>query len=324
MNKPVFANVLKTSKAYELIKHDLSQGLGHAYLVVSADDDAVAQLFTLIAATVFCENGSACFNCNECLKVVNRNNPDVYYVNDDAKEIKVNDIENLTSSTELKSYSGKKLYFVNRADKMNTPAQNKLLKTLEEPPKGVTIFLGANNETAMLETIRSRCRTLYLDSFDNDKIYNALIELGVLPKTAEVASNCSEGMLGKAYKIAKTPDYAGLYSTVIYFLGRLNRSGDVVVLDRIAPIQNQKDEFLDVLTIILRDMLAVKENGEMISKHVSTEVKQLADGFSAKAISEIILLVNEARKKLFYRVNSQATFDSLLFSILEVKHKWQS
>lgn len=325
MNVPLFQDTLKTSKAYKLIRGDFEQGLGHAYLVVSPDDDALASLFTLIASTVFCENGSACFDCNECLKVVNRNNPDVYYVNEDNKEIKVKEILELTESTELKSYSGRKLYFVFHAEKMNVVAQNKLLKTLEEPPAGVTIFLGASNETAMIETIRSRCRTVYLDAFDRETVYRAMISAGVSPKTAEVATDCSEGMLGKAYKIAKTPEYAGLYSSVLYLLGRLNRSGDVITLDRLAPMQNaQKDDFLDVMTIILRDMLAVKEHGNMISKHVSEDVKRLADDFSVRAISEILLLVNEARKKLYYKVNAQATFDSLLFSILEVKHKWQS
>lgn len=322
MNKPLFADVLKTSKAYQLIKSDFSRGLGNAYLVVSSDEDALSQFFTLVAAMVFCDDHSACFDCNECLKVVNRNNPDVYY-NENKKEIRVKEIEELTESTLLKSYSGSKLYFVTHADKMNVASQNKLLKTLEEPPAGVSIFLGASIESAMLETIRSRCRTVHLDLFDRDTIYNALIGYGVSPKTAEVSADCSEGMLGKAYAFAKKPDRVGLYSSVIYFLEKLTRSSDVIVLDKIAPMQNQKDEFLDVLTIVLRDMLAIKENGDVISKHVSADVKRLADGFSEKAIAEIILLVNQARKKLYYRVNAQATFDSLLFSILEVKHKWQ-
>lgn len=323
MNKPVFTDVLKGSKAYKLLEGDFSLGLGHAYLIVSPDNDIMAEFFNLVAAMIFCESNSACLNCPECLKVLHGNNPDVYFVNEEEKDITTKKVEELTNSTQLKSYSGRKLYFVYRADKMNAAAQNKLLKTLEEPPAGVTIFLGATNETAMLKTIRSRCHTIYLDAFDRDVIYHALLSLKISEKTAQIAADCSEGMLGKAYNVAKNPEYAGLYSSVVYLLGKLNRSGDVMFLDRIAPMHNQTQEFFDVMTIILRDMLAAKENGNLISKHVSSEIQTLADGFSAKAISEIILLVNEARKKLNFYVNKQATIDSLLFSILEVKYKWQ-
>lgn len=57
-------------------------------------------------------------------------------------------------------------------------AQNKLLKTLEEPPKDVTIFLGVANEASMLDTIKSRARAVAIDVFDEDVVYNALLSLG--------------------------------------------------------------------------------------------------------------------------------------------------
>jgi len=70
-------------------------------------------------------------------------------------------------------------------------------------------------------------------------------------------------------------------------------------------------------------MLAVKGNNPVLSRHVGLEIRNIAEGFSAKAISEIILLINDARKKLSLNVNLQGTIDSLLFSILEAKYKWQ-
>lgn len=53
--------------------------------------------------------------------------------------------------------STRKVYIIDGADQMNVRAQNTLLKVLEEPPAFVSFILLAENSGALLETIRSRC-----------------------------------------------------------------------------------------------------------------------------------------------------------------------
>ena len=48
------------------------------------------------------------------------------------------------------------------AERMNEDAQSALLKTLEEPPAGVTIALCADGEARLLPTVRSRCARVRL------------------------------------------------------------------------------------------------------------------------------------------------------------------
>lgn len=323
MSEIVFEDTLKNSRAYNLLRNDFRLDIGHAYMLVSADEDTVKEFFTLIAATIFCETKSACLDCAECGKVVHGNHPDLSIINPSGENIKVDVIKDLTEDTGIKSFSGKKIYYIHRADLMNVSAQNKLLKTLEEPPKGVTIFLGVSNESAMLDTIKSRCRSVYLDIFDNQTVKDAMLELGCSEDVASLAADCSEGLLGKAYKIAKSPDYANLYTSALSLLKGLNRSTDVVALDHSPALLKDTAEFLNVLSIVIRDMLAVKGNNPVLSRHVGLQIRTIAEGFSTKALSEIILLINEARRKLSLNVNVQATIDSLLFSILEAKYKWQ-
>ena len=59
----------------------LAHELGHAYMLVSSDDEAVKEFFTLIATTVFCDSKSACMDCNECNKILHDNHPDVVVIN---------------------------------------------------------------------------------------------------------------------------------------------------------------------------------------------------------------------------------------------------
>lgn len=58
-------------------------------------------------------------------------------------------------------FEQKKIYIVYDASQMNISAQNALLKTLEELPNDVIIFLVAKNIKKLLDTIKSRCLIYY-------------------------------------------------------------------------------------------------------------------------------------------------------------------
>jgi len=323
VNVLTFEKALKGSRAYGLLMSDLKTGLGHAYIVASGDDDVVDEFFTLVAASVYCENGnSACFECAECRKVLHRNHADVFHINEARDKIKVDDVAKLVASVYVKSLSDRKLYFIHRADLMNAQAQNKLLKTLEEPPQDVTIFLGVANSAAMLDTIKSRARTLHLDVFDEDTVFEAMLALGYDREMSSVAAACSEGMVGKARKIASSPQYAQLYRAALDLMKRLDKSTDILSLDGLAAGQEDMSGFLDVLSIIIRDMLIVQEDESMIlSKHVSQDIKELAQKYSPLALAKIISIINDTRRQLSLNVSPLSAIDNLLFSILEVRHK---
>lgn len=324
MSEITFLDTLKSSRAYSLIRNDFTSGLGHAYMIVSGDEMIVDEFFTLVAMGVYCQSHDACFECNECKKVLHDNNPDIFHLYPVKDKIKVEDITTLLDDVSIKSLSGRKLYFIHRADCMNVASQNKLLKTLEEPPQDVTIFLGVSNEASMLDTIKSRTRTVAMDVFDEEVIYDALIAQGFDKDICGVASACAEGQLGKAFKIAGSKDYAELYKTALYVLKELSRSSDIVRVDGLITQEHRLSELLDVMSIILRDMLVIKQNNSlMLSKHISEDIQSLSQRYSARALSEILFKISEARRKLSLNVNTVATIDNLLFSILEAKHKWQ-
>lgn len=324
MNGITFDSPLRASHAYNLIRNDFNGELGHAYMVVSSDDEIVDEFFTLVAASIFCADHSACFECTECKKVLHNNNADVFHLYPTKDKIKVEDISQLFYTVSVKPLSEKKLYFIHRADLMNVQAQNKLLKTLEEPPVDVTIFLGVANEASILDTIKSRSRTVYIDIFDQQTVYNSLRALGFDDDLSAIASACSEGRLGIAKKIASSQEYADLYKSALYLLDNLTKSADIVKVDSLITTQKDIPGFLDVLSIIIRDMLVCKQNKDlMLSKHVSLDIINIANRYSSRALAEILMRINTARRKFSLNVNPVATADDLLFSILEVRHKWQ-
>lgn len=92
------------------------------------------------------------------------NHPDFMFVkkaDDTAKSItmqQIRELENFLNKTSI--ISGYKTAIIYEADQMNLNAANSCLKLLEEASNNTYIFLITTNATAILPTIRSRCRKI--------------------------------------------------------------------------------------------------------------------------------------------------------------------
>ena len=319
-----FADALKSSRAYNLIKHDIDTGnLSHAYMVISPDTLALNNLFEIVACAVYCKD-DACLACTTCHRILHGNHADVKFINSDNKNLKVEDVESLIDDTGTRPFeSDHKLYFVFSADKMNAAAQNKLLKTLEEPQKTVTIFLGVSRESAMLDTVKSRTKKITLDRFSQEEISYALKEEGFPSDSAETAAACADGMLGRAKEIAEDKSFAENYAQTVNVFKNLKKSGDVAsFLNEKVLDKERLPVFLDIASLIVRDMMAAKTDERLITnKRTAEEIKEMSQDYSLLALSNILYLINEERKKLNVYVSSVGVAENLLLGILEVKYK---
>ena len=102
---------------------------------------------------------------------------------------------------------GARVAIVEGAHRMNEDAQNAFLKTLEEPPEGVTIILCADDEERLLATVRSRCVRLHLGPISTREIETLLEERGLAdaPAAARLA-RLSDGIPGLAIAYAMRPE----------------------------------------------------------------------------------------------------------------------
>lgn len=91
-------------------------------------------------------------------------NPDLFCLIPD-KSIGIIEVKKLISFLGRKPFSQEiKVALIYEADKLTTPAQNSLLKTLEEPPKDSFIFLLTNKPFSLLPTILSRVELVKINS----------------------------------------------------------------------------------------------------------------------------------------------------------------
>jgi DNA polymerase-3 subunit delta' len=102
---------------------------------------------------------------------------------------------------------GARVAIVESAHRMNEDAQAALLKTLEEPPAGVTIVLCADDETRLLPTVRSRCARIRLGPVGPRDIEAILADRGAAdPPTAARLGRMVGGRPGIALAYAYAPD----------------------------------------------------------------------------------------------------------------------
>ena len=155
-------------------------------------------------------DGRACGSCRTCKLLAAGTHPDrmlvTLEVNEKTgklrKEILVDQIRNLSSRLAMASQlGGWQIAVIDPAEAMNAPAQNALLKTLEEPSASSLIVLVADQPWRLSATIRSRCQRLDFAVPSQDEALAWLSARGV--ESAEGVLAAAGGNPGQAWLLAE-------------------------------------------------------------------------------------------------------------------------
>ncbi len=144
-----------------------AQRLPHSLLLLSAPGLGAEQLANWITALALCESTGRrpCGVCASCQLLRSDSHPDshVVRVEEDAQQIKVDQVRGLIESLALKSYrGGYKVGVIEGAELLNANGANAFLKTLEEPTANTVLVLIARPTHRLPATIASRCLRLSL------------------------------------------------------------------------------------------------------------------------------------------------------------------
>ena len=160
-----FRNWNTDNKLIDRIQKAIVNGhVSHAY-IIEGDNSVDKRQFALdFVKAILCkdEPGIGCDNCINCQKINHGNYEDLYYVEAEynttktSKAIRDEDIEELQTKLKMKPYGERNVALISDSDTMTLRAQNRLLKTLEEPYPGTVIVLLSENSENLIDTIKSR------------------------------------------------------------------------------------------------------------------------------------------------------------------------
>lgn len=325
-----FQDIIGHNQIVEHLKNAIRmEKISHAYILNGESNAGKMMLAEAFAMALQCEGSGdePCMNCRSCHQAAEHNQPDIIYVTHDKPNvISVDDIRHqLNNDIVIKPYSSKyKIYIVDEAEKMNTQAQNALLKTIEEPPAYGVILLLTTNADSFLPTILSRCITLNLKSVKEDLIKSFLMKKYQIPDyKADVCAAFAQGNVGKAIQLAASDEFNELKHAVLSLVKRLEDMDLYELNGAIKEINEFKpriSEYFDLLTLWFRDVLYMKATNNvnnLIFKDEVYDIKKQAAKRSYSGIENILQALEQSRVRLNANVNFDLVIELLLLTIKE-------
>lgn len=301
-------------KGYAIIKKDKQNNtLSHAYMLLCKDDNPQEYLLNY-AKVLLCGN-DGCNNCRICRLVDKQIFSDLKVVFKES--ILVEDVNKLVEDTSVKPFeTDKKVYLISDFSFANAKAQNKLLKTLEEPPQGVYFLLACSNEYKVLDTVKSRVKLLENPPIEEKELFNQLI--GEF-SDAEALKNAIDIGGGYYYKTINAYNEANnIKAFVLNLLKNYQKSAQLPKFSKMINKDNLA-KVISLLKVVFGQMIKFANGGQNIDK----EIAELSKQYKMGAMLEIQEMLSQAEKHLFFNANISMVTEKVLFSLLEVKYKWQ-
>jgi DNA polymerase-3 subunit gamma/tau len=157
-----FADVISQEHVTRTLSNALARGrTAHAYLFAGPRGSGKTTTARLLAKALNCDRGvtgEPCGECENCRAIAAGRSLDVIEI-DAASNRGIDDIKELREAVKYAPAQGRfKVYIVDEVHQLSKDAFNALLKTLEEPPRGVVFVLATTEPHKILPTILSRCQ----------------------------------------------------------------------------------------------------------------------------------------------------------------------
>ena len=213
--------------AVAAIRAMLGSRLPHALLFAGPAGVGKTTLALDLAAALLCQAPAGdvrpCRTCRGCRMVEHGNHPDLHRLAPVGAGLLIpiggrdeRGVRDLVGELALMPVEGgARVAIVESAQRMTEDAQSAFLKTLEEPPGGTTIILCADDEEALVPTIRSRCARIRLGPMGLRDVETILTEQGVAdPPTAARLARITDGHPGHAIAYARAPEAATIRAEI--------------------------------------------------------------------------------------------------------------
>ena len=309
--------LLKTTGAYKLLQNEgKNKDFSHAYLLLFDDARHLrVALKTFAKLFFYCENEYTEKERRISELIDAENYADcLFFPDEEGKKLLVDDADKILEESSLAPVEGdRKVFILGDFSTANAPTQNKLLKLLEEPPKGVVFLLGATSSFSILQTVLSRTKKLEILSFDTSLITDFLHRKygdKYNENTLELCAATANGNVGDACNILEGGYYKELtdnaFSLVLSPLHKLP-----AIVKQVGETTHKK-ELLNLLRLIFRDALLFK-SGMQKNTVLRTEkerISSVADAFSLSALLYAQEAISIAEK--------QVTFNAVFSQCIEI------
>jgi len=271
-----------------------------------------------------------CGTCSSCLRIAKRNHPDVTWLMPEdemvqrglagrtdfdhtpSRDIRIEQVRKLQERLAFRALEAKhKVALIITAHAMNPPAQNALLKTLEEPPRDTVLVLVSSAPDKLLPTIRSRCAKAQFGPLPGEMIATKLMALKSKKKQLEPAlaaqvAAMSGGSLSRALSLDL--DALSARKEIIERFEALDRTdarGWLQLAETLGEDRPTAETALDVLQVWFHDVgLAQVGANQVVNVDLLPLARVAAGNVSPANLQRRSGLLDEARNAITQRNGS--------------------
>lgn len=254
-----------------------------------------------------------CDCCAACVQIALGVHPDFVYVarQPNRSDLLIEQVRDLIERLGVRPSRGpRRIAIVDDAETLNLPAQNALLKTLEEPPGDTMMILVTSSERALLDTVRSRLRPVRFGPLSLAEITGVLISHAKLePERAAAIAPLARGSIARALALAQGEGPPA--RELIEALGRaqtLDFAGAQSLAQDFFGARDQAVENFELIARLLEEMLCFKLLGsELIAPAPDTAavMAEIAARSDAAALAQVAVIALAAATAVEEMANSR-------------------
>ena len=225
----------------------------------------------------------ACGTCAACTRIARNVHPDVLLVEPgESGSIKIDRVREVVDSAAYRPFEGRRRAVIfDEADALVPPAQNALLKTLEEPPPASVFLLVTSRPDVLLPTVQSRCPRLRFRPLSTDDVTAVLVGKGRDATDARAAAVASDGSVARALE-ASGDEFMQAREIAARVLVQVAQSGDPRrriegARDLLAKSGGSGASDREQLAVFLRAMASLLRDVELVGSGADRRAQVSAD-----------------------------------------------
>ena len=356
-----FSEILGQERPKKILRQTMERGkIPHAYLFTGIAGIGKASMARILSMTLNCHKFNAREACGECKPcrlmksgnfpnkeffVVRPKEKDVSIFNEDDSKDKessalsiriehIREVERTLAFAPLEKY---RVCVIDQAEKMNVPAANAFLKTLEEPPPGNVLIMKTEDPSYLLPTIRSRCQRIAFQPLHAQDLADWLIEKRELDKDkAMLLAKISSGSLGRSIKMLDG-DFLNKREEWLLMIIKFFGQSKIDALNEI-DLKSQKEErhksldlsetgevgIMDMVGVWeqwYRDLLLMRLGNQkdlLINVDYSKKLKSIAGRLKVDNLINCIEVIEKARRNLTKNINPKTAMGEMVLSLKQL------
>jgi len=327
-----FGDVLGNKRTKKILKKSLGRNrIPNSLLFFGPEGVGKKDVALVLAKALNClkKKDDACEICASCRAIENGNFPDVMAIAPEKNILKIEQMRTMKQTAYLKPMVGRKrVFIIDKAEKMNEEAANSVLKILEEPPAFTHIILITHNPFLILPTIRSRCQDLSFSQISKQDIEKVLVERGEEAEKARIISLLVRGNLKQALNL-EWEEIQPFREKAWQLLDAVSRGKGIssfvkdYAFERRDRIEAEFVQVLEILSSFSRDLLLIKSSANknlLMNPDYENAIREAALHFNLGQVLEFLVKIDSALYALERNVNVNLLVSATLANMMERCH----